>query len=774
MADSRIKDLPDASPLVDSDYFAVDGTATGTRKTTLSALKSATAGTRPFQVSVSGLVLTVTAGTRLIRSGAALSYAGGTVSAPATDGVYFLCHTAANTLAVLAAWPAALDSLVLARVTVSGTGTIAAAVMQASLGGDLQAAHNLADVTNVNTARNNLGVGFLYQQAANITAAGNTELVVADANTDGVVRYTVVAGTAAYTRTISVSATNAPNGTKLTIMLDMPVAPVNAPTIEIRNGSGGSGALITTINSGPFARTERVELVYNPTTWVLVSSGPEPHAGLQQLAELDANQSPAGAIKFDASVGRYGQSQIRGISLEAGDYSAVCTFRVALNMETATAGVFSVSSSISAASAGTIGLLANASGGSFAIYNRDAGGGFGSSNIVLTPYIGRTIQFGLVRKAGVLSAFVDGQAVGYSANPNQAVPLSGTDTYIIIGNFSAAGVSYRERIHSFQLYNRALTGAELKMLAVRGVQTEDRLASGPWITPVTLNGGFEMPTTGNDFANWVESAGAGGAVVRDASIFAPDGGSQSCRFDMDAANASVSVAQTLVEPVRNYRISGWVRSNRAGGTSNLQLTLNGAASVVVPIPTIAQNTWGQFSVELTSGNYVASGLGTFGLVRYGPEDVSASRWFDGITLERIGCLVDLDLGAGSGFNLPDLQGKYPLVIAPASYSNFVHSRPARSGQFVHRVAAAGNTQISGVPEFARIANIIADANAGVTVSMGSSSGGSQIVASVALATGKNELTVALRYNQSRTLWVNHSSAIPVTYTVLYDIIGQVA
>jgi hypothetical protein len=405
---------------------------------------------------------------------------------------------------------------------------------------------------------------------------------------------------------------------------------------------------------------------------------------------------------------------------------------------------------------------------------RDAGGVNQGPAVSLAAYVGRTVQLAVTRKAGAISLFVDGAPVPIGPISSAAVAMAGPDTNFLIGNFVGSTNSYRERIHSFQLYNRALTSAELRMLEVRGVATEDRFATGPWISPVIFNGGFETAGAGGAdvFASWNESAPAGGAIVRDTSIFAPDGGVASCRFDMDGSNPACVISQPLVEPVRNYRLTGKVRSNRPAGTVGIQYQLNHTLAQFYQFPVaFAQNTWGDFSFETTSGNNVATGLGTIALYRNSAEDTGFSRWFDTFTLERIGCLVDIDCGAGSGFSLPDLQGRYPLVVTPLAYANVQHSRPARAGQFYHRVAASGPTQIAGIPATARIAAIVADANGAVTISMGTASGGSQIVASVALTTGKNDLTLVARYSSAQTLWVSHSVATPVAYTVMYDIVG---
>lgn len=775
-----IKDFPVAPVLLSEDVIAAQRPSTGAPLgVKLSALGDSLAPMVPVNIVATLATISVGPMARLKRDGSPVNFAGGTIASPTVAGTTWLVLTTAGALALRSTFvTSATDDLVLAAVVATGSPVTAITVYRpAARGGDMMAANNLGDLTNIATARNNLGVGFLYQQGSTISGAGNTELAVADANTDGVVRYAVSAGAAAYTRTVSISASNAPNGTKLTILLDLPAAPINSPTIEIRSGSGGSGTLITTVLSGPFARTERIELVYNPTTWILVSSGPEPHAGAQQLAEVIENQTPNGAIRFDGAVGKYAESVIRGITLGTNDYTAAVTFRCGPNSEGANTAVFTVGGGAGGAGGnGEIGLLAYQNSGNFSVLQRDASGAIGGNTLVLAQFYGRTIQLALVRRAGVLTVFVDGQQVSYTPNTANAVlPVgSGSDTVVRIGGLSSTGASYRERIHAFQLFNRALTSAELRMLAVRGVATEDRNAMGPIISHVggQLNGGFETPGGGgaDNFALWNESASGSSTINRDTSIFAE--GSASCRMDIDASNSVAAISQSLVEPVKNYRVSGKLRTNRTTGSNFIQYNLNFPTDSQYTLPATApQNVWTDFSFEMTSGNALATGLGAFRLGRTISEDTGLSRWFDAIVLERIGCLVDLDLGAGSGFSLPDLQGRYPVVIAPGSYSNFIHSRPQRRGQFVVSVSATGNTQIPGLPNNARISGIICEIGNSQTIAIGNASGGGQIVSSIALTAGKNELTLVSRYTTTQNLWVSLSSAIPTALTFLYDLVS---
>ena len=659
-------------------------------------------------------------------------------------------------------------------VTTADPNATGRAVSSIATSAFLMSSGNLGDLANPGTARMNLGVNYTFATGTPISAAGDTSLVLAASSALATFRYAVSPGAAgAYTRTISVSSSGAAQGAQVRILLDLPAAVgANVPTIEVRSSSA-TGPLLHSCTAGLVARTEVVELYYVPTDFYLKSAGTEPHAGDDRLTEVINTHVPAGSIKWDGLDNKMAEAAIRGAAIGTGDYT------VATTVTLSSPGVNSSALfSLDGTSGG--GGVAQAAGGiyvylstggynlSYAVRNSAGAGSVSGGTLSLSALAGRTVEVALVRRSGVCTLYLNGKPQTALTPPaTQAEPMIGDPLYLRLGSLSATNGSYPGRIYNARVYNRALSGAELRDLALRGVAIEDRNASGPVISDTVLNGGFE--TAGSPFANWVQSVAGTSTANRDISVF--NSGGASCRLDMDASNSAASLTQSVVESGRNYRISGWLKSSIPAGATTLQYDLNDTNFVATyTLPTPVQD-WTYFSFERVSGNRVAT-AGSFSLSRASGVDASQSRWFDGITLQRIGCLVDLDLGMGSGYVLPDMQNRFPLVVNSAAYGNFQHTRQSMSGRFQGWVGTASPTLIGGLPANARIMAVVFIPAAPVTVRMGYASGTAEfITAGTPLELGRNEPPLKTRYTGANgQIWVQLSAAVATDIVVIYDIL----
>ena len=276
MADSRIINLPVASTIADNDSFVVDAVAAGNRQVTGLALKNFLGAQRPFSVSFAGSVVSVSAGSRLLRTGASVSFGGGTINVP--DGTYWVVHLANNLLSLLTTLPVANeDILIIARV-VAGAGVVQTLVRDDPLGGSMRGERNLGELADVAAARTNLGVVSTFTSGGNLTGAGDTPLTLSAAAQDTTVTYNISgSGSAAYTRSISIQSTPTPQaGSHLTLIFSV-VAGTGAATIEIRQGTGG--LLLATFTMGPVDRKEIISLIWSGGAWNVVASGTVPWAG---------------------------------------------------------------------------------------------------------------------------------------------------------------------------------------------------------------------------------------------------------------------------------------------------------------------------------------------------------------------------------------------------------------------------------------------------------------------------------------------------------------
>ncbi len=143
-------------------------------------------------------------------------------------------------------------------------------------------------------------------------------------------------------------------------------------------------------------------------------------------------------------------------------------------------------------------------------------------------------------------------------------------------------------------------------------------------------------------------------------------------------------------------------------------------------------------------------------------------WLKNIAVTRLGPTVAYDFGVGVGNQVHDQSGNgYHAVL----YAPFDHVVPVRNGQVRHSTSTSGNTQIAaGIPANARITGITAWAANPVTLSIGTSSGGTQVVNAQSLNLGLQDVALAGRFSVGGTLWVNLSSAIFVRITISYEII----
>lgn len=394
-------------------------------------------------------------------------------------------------------------------------------------------------------------------------------------------------------------------------------------------------------------------------------------AGAFDAEEVLDTRSADGAIRFDQNTNKYAQSTLTGMDLGTGDYTVVVTFKVPATTQLVSAlntSLFSVGGTAATSAGRLIAHFFSNTAVNLNVYQCDAAGAIGTNGAIgLAPYVGQVIQLALVRKSGVLSAFVDGQSVSVSQPSQLALPVGNNAgiTYFNIGSQPGGNTyAFPEKIYSAQLYNRALSGADCQLLMLEGVAPGDyQSTTVPKITPTVLNGGFETGG-GAPFANWSSVTSGTSTVNLDTS--SPQAGANSCRLDVDANGVTgsfVGVRQTVVEAGRNYRISGYVKTNKSAGITQIQFNLNSISDLVynLPVTVMPVDNWVAFSFEQVSGFVSLTGAGFFYLGR-AANDASTSRWFDSVTLQRIGCLVDLDCGSGAGTNIPDRQNLFPAAI----------------------------------------------------------------------------------------------------------------
>ena len=418
---------------------------------------------------------------------------------------------------------------------------------------------------------------------------------------------------------------------------------------------------------------------------------------------------------------------------------------------------------------GVIGLGPNAT---------DAGGA-GSFRVILQTSGTMSVRLGTVPEtldfAGFVAAFggqwvdvvVTRGSAGWTVYINglAATPTSGSLTtaasvnssYLVLGVGSASTNIFNSIFHRAALFNYALTAADVASLVVAGVSQADQwgLPSNlVGFNPAVLNGGFETPGTTNTFANWSDGSVSGTTINRDTVVF--DSGAASLRFDLDGSSSYRNVGQGILVAGRRYRVTAAFRHNHSSSIAP-QIQLQ---NTVLPFSAVAPNTWQTQTAEAVSD-------GTVIIVVRRSGAPNSSQWYDSITVTRLGAIVDLDFTMGCGNQLQDAStnGFHVNLFGGFSWVN-----PRDFGQLRVSLSASGNTQFPvGLPAEAMITGIAANASGAVTLSIGTASGGTQVVNAASLSTGRNgPLTVASAF-PGGTLWGNLSAAVATNITIDFSL-----
>lgn len=447
-----------------------------------------------------------------------------------------------------------------------------------------------------------------------------------------------------------------------------------------------------------------------------------------------------------------------------GDFGVWIRFRVpASNISSTSVVVALTDSSTSFAANNSFYFELNRGDGQLSVFKR-SGANVSQQAFAVSgfqaAYAGQVVDLVLTRVAGAWKCYCNGTDItpGTLNYANEAVSF----TYLHLG-LGGAAPCWNDRIYRVAVFNRGLSAADVADLIVNGIADEDQ-----WATQTALtfaNGGFETDAAGvTPPTNWTASGNHVATVVADATVE----GSKACEIVASAAGLPQSGTDNLqhASPVRvigkRYRMT--ISARTVSGNTALQWSVGSGDPSGI----------GQFSATLT-GSYVAYAnefvaISTSGNTRICLNGAGTFR-VDNVRFERIGALVDLNLGEGAGLCFTDRSTNALHAIGTGGISHVV---AGRQGCVRVRTTGTGNIQLGGtgiIPTNGRIRFITADAVSGTpTITMGSASGGAQHIPSIALAAGFNELSPVARFNTTGNLWVNVSATATVDWTVIYDLV----
>ena len=158
-------------------------------------------------------------------------------------------------------------------------------------------------------------------------------------------------------------------------------------------------------------------------------------------------------------------------------------------------------------------------------------------------------------------------------------------------------------------------------------------------------------------------------------------------------------------------------------------------------------------------------------VEFVATGTTPTTWTNSSTLNQIGAILDADLSAGVGYQVPDRSSnKYHGVV---SATGTAWTLAQRRGQVRATTNTSGDKQIFSqvsLPTNAIITSIIGYTTGTPTIKIGNVSAGSQLVASVAMsASTYQSFTVAATTSTTGNVWVNSSTSDTINWTITYMI-----
>ena len=415
----------------------------------------------------------------------------------------------------------------------------------------------------------------------------------------------------------------------------------------------------------------------------------------------------------------------------------------------------------------------------------------------VSSYGGKIVDIALVKNstAGTLTVYINGVAQTLSTYSSGTPPTyvdTVTSTYAIVGKLSSS-LLFNSTIYSATLFNRALSASEVITLANQGVQEADK-----W-------GSLTAKYTSN-FSTGVD----GWAALRSTINYGVTYNAESDCFSayanaINSTHGVYSIPSATLTAGKRFRLSfgyaipsGQSNVNGIGisptsGVGDPYFIINGTtysnASSPFNITATADGTWRTYSVDIqvsTSGNGAVTN--PVALIIQGLKSGSASFagadsptddlfYLKNIVVTQIGSILDADLSAGVGYQVPDRSSNnYRGLI---STSGTTWTLPRKTGQAIYTIAASGylgdGTSRAIIPDNARIDNIQAYSTSGSTFSIGDDSGSpTNVIGSttVSAATLTDLGTPAKRFLTTGTdgrLYVTFSAANSTVFTINYSL-----
>lgn len=512
--------------------------------------------------------------------------------------------------------------------------------------------------------------------------------------------------------------------------------------------------------------------IYNGTSgnWTQISGGVTDPAS---LANKTNTLAPRGGAAFDGTSSQRVTAAISGQSVGTDPFSIHTIVSVPTSNPSASYGwgfLCGNGPNDNVGQAGTFEWSLNTSG-QLRIYTRGDSGGSLSAiafvNNVVSRFAGEDIQLTIIRNStGSPTVYINGEAQALTGEVSQGGRTwqsSITANYVQLGWHTTSSLQVGVT-RSFTLYNLALSATDVQEIYELGGAVPERYKFGSQ-TELYGNPGFETAGAGGAdvFASWGESTSGASTITRDTTDF--QSGTASCKIFIDGSNSALEIGQPVVVAGKPHRLRFWAKADAAA--SDLIKVDAGAAALILGSQIPLTTSWQPFVFEFTAVDSTVK-------FRRGTAN-NRTIWIDTTSLVRLGAVVHLPLDDGGGFQLRDVSTN--ALHALMTTTGVSHVRPL-SGPFRARFTSStnGNQQLGGqvvIPANSQILRVRAKASTGTpNVTLGTSSGGTQIVASVALSTAWQTLTIALTGGQvgssNISLWAGSNSTATIDWDVAWE------
>lgn len=402
------------------------------------------------------------------------------------------------------------------------------------------------------------------------------------------------------------------------------------------------------------------------------------NAAMVAGADVGALQTKGG-VAFSGATGSRITSTLVGQNILTSPFALWVRFTLPTSAPTVTGGIIGVSNNSSTPTGNNSFRVELTSGGNLNIVTVDGSGTQTSTQIITNVfnasayrrYAGRTIDLVINRATHATGTGAGNSTVHRTAIFINGVPivtsiptlhaLSLSSAYLHIG-LSASSNVYREPIKKAVLFNRSLQDTEIDGLHVHGVPfadqwgSRDNLVSGAAInaTDSALDFAAFTPTSTNEFSATFDPANSGNAAA-----FPVTGMSAGRRYRVNFTMGSNSIL-TSVRPFTSSSMSLaetpatiWTASTEGTGVTSLATASATACTA-----------------------YFVAGQSALTYVGFSSTDAGRTGTLQvtGVTIERVGAIVDLDLEVGYGSDFPDRSSNQ---FDGVGYGTFSHISPVR-------------------------------------------------------------------------------------------------